>query len=204
MEHFIISLMDRFGYLGVFILIFLENIFPPIPSEIILTFSGYMTTYTSLNIVFIIIWSTLGSLLGSIALYFLGKLISINSIYKFSSSKLGAFFVLKKKDIDRTNLWFSSHGNSCVFFGRFIPIIRSLISIPAGINEMNLFKFSLFSFLGSLIWNSILIFLGNILGSNFTLVVNILKKYSDITLILIVVFLLASFFFYKKGKDLNN
>ena len=203
MEQLIISLMDKFGYLEVFILIFLENIFPPIPSEIILTFSGYMTTYTALNIVLIILCSTFGSLLGTITLYFLGKLISIDSIYRFSSSKIGVFFGLKSNDIKKTILWFSSHGNSCVFFGRFIPIIRSLISIPAGINRMNLFKFSLFSFLGSLIWNSVLILLGNILGNNFTLVVDVLKKYSNITLILMIIFLIV-FTVIKKRRKINN
>lgn len=203
MEQLIISLMDKYGYLGIFLLILLENIFPPIPSEVILTFSGYMITYTSLNLILIILFSTLGSLLGAILLYFLGKIISLESLYYFSSSKLGKLLCINEKDVNMTNQWFSSHGNSCVFFGRFIPIIRSLISIPAGINRMNLFKFSLFSFLGSLIWNSVLILLGNILGNNFTLVVDVLKKYSNITLILMIIFLIV-FTVIKKRRKINN
>lgn len=201
MQELIINLMNNFGYIGVFFLIAIENIFPPIPSEVILTFGGYMTTYTKLNVFLVILFSTLGSVVGAIALYYIGKLLNKDRLTKIVEGKVGKILCLKKEDIDKADKWFDTKGEKCVFFCRFIPIVRSLISIPAGMSEMKLGKFLIYTLFGSLIWNSVLIILGSIVGENWTSIVNIFDTYSTIALIcLIIIFILFVGWFYKKKK----
>ena len=148
MEEFILSMMNQFGYIGVFLLIAIENIFPPIPSEVILLFGGFMTTYSELNIILMIIFATLGSLLGAIVLYYIGKILNKERLKKIVSGKIGKVLRLKNSDIDKADEWFDTKGNKTVFFCRFIPIVRSLISIPAGMSEMPLGKFFLYTTTG--------------------------------------------------------
>ena len=164
MQEFIINIMNSYGYIGVFLLILIENIFPPIPSELILLFGGLMTTYTKLNIIGMIISSTLGSLIGALLLYKIGTIFSKEKLKILISGKLGRVLKLKNSDIDNANKWFTNEGKKTVFFGRFIPLIRSIISIPAGINKMNISKFITYTLLGSVIWNLVLIILGHIVG----------------------------------------
>ena len=199
MEEIIINLMNQFGYIGVFLLIAIENIFPPIPSEVILTFGGYMTTYSNLNVPLVILFSTLGSLVGAIVLYYIGKILNKERLKKIVSGKIGKILFLKQDDIDKADAWFDKKGEKCVFFCRFVPIVRSLISIPAGMSEMKLSKFFLYTTIGSLIWNSVLVILGSIVGENWESIVNIFDTYSNIALIvLIILFIVFCILFYKK------
>ena len=199
MQEFIINLMNQFGYIGIFLLIAIENIFPPIPSEVILTFGGYMTTYSNLNVPLVILSATLGSLLGAIVLYAIGKILNKERLMKIVSGKVGKILHLKKEDIESADKWFDTKGEKCVFFCRFIPIVRSLISIPAGMSEMNIPKFLIYTTIGSLIWNSVLVVVGSIVGENWENIVNIFDTYSTITLILlIIIFILFVIWFYKK------
>ena len=198
--------MNQFGYIGVFLLIAIENIFPPIPSEVILTFGGYMTTYTKLNVPLVILFSTLGSLVGAIALYYIGKILNKERLIKIVNGKIGKVLCLKKDDIEKADKWFDNKGEKCVFFCRFVPIVRSLISIPAGMSEMNLPKFLIYTTIGSLIWNSVLVILGSVVGENWTSIVNIFDTYSNIALILLI-FLFIAFviwFYQKKIKKNKN
>ena len=199
MQEIIINLMNQFGYIGIFLLIAIENIFPPIPSEVILTFGGYMTTYSNLNVPLVILSATLGSLLGAIVLYAIGKILNKERLIKIVSGKVGKILRLKKEDIESADKWFDTKGEKCVFFCRFIPIVRSLISIPAGMSEMNIPKFLIYTTIGSLIWNSVLVVVGSIVGENWENIVNIFDTYSTITLIvLIIIFILFVVWFYKK------
>ena len=199
MENFILDMMNQFGYLGVFLLIAIENIFPPIPSEVILLFGGFMTTYTSLNIFGMSIASTLGSLIGAIVLYLIGKFFNKERLKAIVSSKVGKILRLKNEDIDKADNWFETKGNKTVFFCRFIPIVRSLISIPAGMSEMAMSKFLVYTITGSLIWNVVLIVTGSIVGENWTSILEIFDTYSHIVLILlIIIFIALVFIFYKK------
>ena len=141
MQEIVLNIIGQFGYVGVFLLIAIENIFPPIPSEVILLFGGFMTTYTKLNILGMVIASTLGSVLGAIILYYIGKIFNKDRLKKIISGKLGKILRLKNNDIDKADTWFDTKGQKTVFFCRFIPLIRSLISIPAGMSEMPLLKF---------------------------------------------------------------
>ena len=199
MENFILDMMNQFGYLGVFLLIAIENIFPPIPSEVILLFGGFMTTYTSLNIFGMSIASTLGSLIGAIVLYLIGKFFNKERLKAIVSSKVGKILRLKNEDIDKADNWFETKGNKTVFFCRFIPIVRSLISIPAGMSEMAMAKFLVYTITGSLIWNVVLIVMGSIVGENWTSILEIFDTYSHIVLILlIIIFIALVFIFYRK------
>ncbi len=205
MQEFIINIMNSYGYIGVFLLILIENIFPPIPSELILLFGGFMTTYTKLNIIGMIISSTLGSLIGALLLYKIGTIFSKEKLKILISGKLGRVLKLKNSDIDNANKWFTNEGKKTVFFGRFIPLIRSIISIPAGINKMNISKFITYTLLGSIIWNLVLIILGHIVGRNWKAILKIFKLYSRFSLLLLFILLiiLITKLYKNKSKEKN-
>lgn len=201
MQEFIILMMEKFGYLGVFLLILIENIFPPIPSEVILLFGGFMTTYSSLSVIVMIITSTLASVIGAIILYYIGKILNKDRLKRIVRGKIGKVLRLKEKDIDMADEWFDNKGNKTVFFCRFIPIVRSLISIPAGMSEMPMPKFLIYTTIGSAIWNAVLIFLGNKVGENWEDILSIFDSYSNIVaVILIILFIGGLFIFYSKRK----
>lgn len=204
MQEFIISVMNRFGYVGIFFLIFFENVFPPIPSEVVLLFGGFMTTYTKLNIFLMVVFSTLGSVVGAIVLYYIGKLLNKERLKKIVSGKVGKVLRIKTNDIDKADYWFDTKGNKTVFFCRFIPIVRSLISIPAGMSEMTMGKFLLYTTVGSAIWNSILLIVGNKVGKNWESILSIMNQYSHIVfmllIILFIVFLVYFFGFRTKER----
>lgn len=205
MQEIILSIMGKYGYIGVFLLIMVENVFPPIPSEVILLFGGFMTTYTKLSIFGMVVASTLGSLFGAIVLYYIGKIFNKDRLKKIISGKLGKVLRLKVSDIDNADNWFDNKGNKTVFFCRFIPLVRSLISIPAGMSEMSMFKFLLYTLFGSLIWNTVLIIVGSVVGENWTKIVNVLDTYSHIVvLILFIIFIIGIYLFYSKRRDKKN
>ncbi len=205
MEELIISIMNQIGYLGVFLLIAIENIFPPIPSEVILVFGGFMTTYTSLNIPIMILSATLGSLLGAIVLYYVGKIFNKERLKRIISGKIGKVLRLKENDIEKADKWFDTKGNKTVFFCRFIPIVRSLISIPAGMSEMPMRKFLTYTIAGSLIWNTILIVIGSIVGDKWETIVGYLDEFSNIILIiLIIIFIVALYYWFIIRKRKKN
>ena len=151
MENLIVEIMNSFGYIGICLLIMIENVFPPIPSELILTFGGFMTISSNMTIFGCIIASTIGSLLGAVILYYIGKILNKERLIKIVNSKYGKLLRIKTKDIESADKWFDEKGNKTVFFCRFVPIVRSLISIPAGMSEMPFVKFIIYTLLGSLI-----------------------------------------------------
>ncbi len=205
MEQIIINIMEQVGYLGVFLLIAIENIFPPIPSEVILVFGGFMTTYTSLNIPIMILAATLGSLLGAIVLYYIGKIFNKERLKRIVNGKIGKVLRLKASDIEKADKWFDTKGNKTVFFCRFIPIVRSLISIPAGMSEMPMQKFLLYTISGSLIWNTVLIIVGSIVGDKWETIVGYLDNFSNIILIiLVIIFVVALYYWFVIRKKKQN
>jgi len=198
MENLIIEIMNSFGYIGICLLIMIENVFPPIPSELILTFGGFMTISSNMTIVGCIIASTIGSLLGAVILYYIGKILNKERLIKIVNSKYGKLLRIKTKDIESADKWFDEKGNKTVFFCRFIPIVRSLISIPAGMSEMPFVKFILYTFFGSLIWNTALICVGAFAGDKKDIILSVIDKASNVILILIiVVFIIFVYKFYK-------
>ena len=202
MEEFVISIMNQFGYFGIFFLIFIENIFPPIPSEVVLLFGGFMTTYSKLNLFGMVIFSTLGSTVGAIVLYYVGKILNKERLKKIVSGKIGKILRLKASDIEKADKWFDTKGNKTVFFCRFIPVVRSLISIPAGMSEMIMSKFLLYTITGSLIWNTVLLFVGSKVGENWKKIEQMMNQYSHIILIILIIAFIGFviYHFSKKKK----
>ncbi len=181
MQELIILLMNKYGYLAIFFLITIENLFPPIPSEVILTMGGFMTTYTSLSVTGVVFFSTLASLFGAIILYYVGKLLNRERLMRIASGKIGRLLRLNAADIDNSISWFQKKGTKTVLYCRFIPILRSLISIPAGMSEMKQGTFLLYTTIGSIIWNMVLVTLGSILGASWHSVTIVMKQYSQVT-----------------------
>lgn len=196
MEQFVISIMNQYGYFGIFFLIFVENIFPPIPSEVVLLFGGFMTTYSKLSVPFMVLFSTLGSVAGAIVLYYIGKILNKDRLKKIVAGKIGKVLRLKVNDIEKAVCWFDTKGNKTVFFCRFIPVVRSLISIPAGMSEMSMSKFLLYTFAGSSIWNTVLLIIGNRVGNNWKDILYIMNQYSHIVLILLILALIIFLFYF--------
>ncbi|PTI74692.1 DedA family protein [Staphylococcus succinus] len=189
MEVWITQFMEKFGYWGIAFLIFLENVFPPIPSEIILTFGGFMTTKSDLGFVGVTITSTIGSVLGAIVLYGIGAWIGERNLYRFIN-RYGKILRVKIKDLDKTIGWFEKYGYWTIFFCRFVPLLRSLISIPAGLTRMNLPLFIVFTTIGTLIWNVVLIYLGQAVGGNWHTIVNYMDVYSRIIYIVLAILII--------------
>lgn len=190
MGTFVLTVMESWGYIGICFLIAIENIFPPIPSEVILTFGGFLTTYTKLGPVGVIICATIGSLIGAIVLYYLGY---------FFSDRLDKLF--KSDDIAKANDWFKNKGCKAVLYCRFVPIVRSLVSIPAGINKMNMTIFLLYTSIGTIIWNIVLVYAGVILGSNWSYFASIISRYSKVVLVTIILVILVRIWIKKIKKN---
>ncbi|MEE9753573.1 DedA family protein [Listeria seeligeri] len=205
METWITSIMADFGYIGIFLLIMVENLFPPIPSEIILTFGGFMTTVSSLNVVMVIIVATLGSVVGAILLYKVASYFGKERLTKIVL-KYGRILRLKESDIERAENFFLKYGSWAVFLCRMIPLIRSLISIPAGMTQMKMSRFLVLTTAGSLLWNTVLIGLGAFLGESWNEIVVFMDSFSTIIygIIAVIVVVVLGFFFrarFKKTLD---
>lgn len=200
MENWITNVMEQFGYAGIFIMIAIENIFPPIPSEVILIFGGFMTTYTALTIPGVIAVATAGSVVGAIILYGIGRLLDVPRLETIVE-RWGRLLRVKKEDIHKANDWFSKYGYWTVLFCRMIPLIRSLISIPAGMNRMKFPLFLLFTTLGTLIWNVILVCVGAAVGDSWESIVAFMDVYSTIAYALIaVVVIVGLVLFVRKAR----
>lgn len=199
MENWITDIMSQYGYIGIFLLIMLENIFPPIPSEVILTFGGYMTTQTSMTPIGVILVSTGGSVAGAVILYGIGLLLDVERLEKIVD-RWGRVLRLTKKDIHKADAWFDKYGIWTVLFCRLIPLIRSLISIPAGMSNMKFGLFLLFTTIGTLIWNTILVSVGAAVGDNWESIVGVMDVYSNIVYVLIVLAGLAIILWYLRFR----
>lgn len=200
MQAWVIELMEQLGYIGVFFMMTLENIFPPIPSEVILLFGGFMTTYTNLTVDGVIITATTGSVLGAIILYGIGILINIERMEKVID-RWGHIIRLEKEDLHKANAWFENYGYWAVLFCRMVPIVRSLISIPAGMSGMKFWLFLLFTIIGTAIWNTMLVFVGAILGASWKDILSFFEYYSTIVYFLIAIgFILFILGYIHKGK----
>lgn len=179
MEKWILEIMNNYGYLGMALLILAENLFPPIPSEVILTFGGFMTTYTKMAIPGAVLSATAGSAGGAIILYQAGRLLSPERLDAFLSGQAGRILHLKKSDLLKAADWFDSKGNYTVFLCRFIPIVRSLISVPAGMAGMAFGRFLWMTLLGSFLWNVVLICAGAAAGSSWQKAVEYFGSYTQ-------------------------
>ena len=205
MQEWIIETMNQFGYPGILLLIAIENIFPPIPSEVILTAGGFMTTYADVTIWGVILSATIGSILGAIVLYGGGCLLSTEHLIRLLDGKLGKILRFKKEDVMKALDWFNRRGKLTVLICRCVPIVRSLISIPAGMSRMKLGIFLPLTLLGSLVWNTILVYLGAAAGASYQKILEGTDLYKKITVIVLVLIAAAALIWYlrfrKKAKS---
>ncbi|MGW0709970.1 DedA family protein [Streptomyces sp. NPDC002643] len=174
----IIGLMDLLGAPGAGLAVALENLFPPIPSEVILPLAGFAASTGQLNLYAALLWTTAGSVIGALALYGVGALLGRDRTVAIAAR----LPLVKVSDIEKTEAWFLRHGTKAIFFGRMIPVFRSLVSIPAGVERMPLPTFTLLTTLGSAIWNTIFVVSGYVLGANWTEVTSIVSTYSKVVL----------------------
>ena len=200
--------MQIMGYPGLSIVMFLENVFPPIPSEIVLPLAGTLTVSADpavaprFNMVSVIVWATMGSFLGAWLWYWIGYLISEDRVRKLLQ-KVGKYIMITEKDLDQALKWFNKYGEWCVFFGRMIPIIRTLISVPAGLSKMHWLKFSIFTIIGTSLWNIFLGFAGRLMGDNYTVIVDWIDKFK-IAVIVICVAVVCIFYIRRIIKKKNG
>ena len=161
-----LSLMENIGEWGVGLFTLLETVFPPIPSEIVLPLAGFLSQQGELSLPLVIVTSTVGAYVGALLLYFLGAKLGLER----SIRGLSRLPLVERSDFEKAAEWFTRHGKSAVFFGRLIPGVRSLISLPAGASNMNLVTFSAFTISGSAVWNGLLVSLGAALGTQYELI----------------------------------
>ena len=200
MEEWIKGLVEQFGYWGVFFLIAIENVFPPIPSEVILTFSGFLTYSTNLTVFGVVLVSTAGSVIGAVILYGIGLLLDVERLEKIID-KYGKVLRLTKEDIYKADAWFDKYGIWTVLFCRVIPLVRSLISIPAGMSNMNFGLFLLFTTIGTLVWNTILVNVGASVGSNWHQIVEYMDVFSNVVYVILgLLFILAIVWYIRKRR----
>jgi membrane protein DedA with SNARE-associated domain len=166
MAQWVMDTIYSLGYIGIVLLMFLENVFPPIPSEVIMPLAGFMVTQGRLSFTGIVIAGTLGSVLGALPLYYFGRLIGEERLYQFFD-RYGRWLAISRQDTERAKRWFERHGALAVLLCRLVPALRSLISIPAGIARMNVTLFLIYTTIGAMVWTTLLAYLGYFLGTNF-------------------------------------
>ncbi|MBQ1095470.1 DedA family protein [Streptomyces sp. b94] len=181
------DLMDALGAPGAGLAIALENLFPPLPSEVILPLAGFAASSGRMNLIAVLLWTTAGSVIGALALYGVGALLGRDRTVAIA----GKLPLVKVSDIEKTEAWFLKHGTKAVFFGRMIPIFRSLISVPAGVERMRLPVFVALTTLGSAIWNTVFVLAGYALGDNWSEVSGIASTYSKVILAIAALALLV-------------
>ncbi|MEW6422818.1 MAG: DedA family protein [Deinococcota bacterium] len=200
MADWVQNLMDSLGYLGILLLMIVENLFPPIPSELIMPSAGFAASRGDLNLLLVIAVGTLGSVLGTLPLYYLGRAFGEERLVQWAE-RYGRWLTLRGEDIRRADAWFDRYGAGAVLFGRLVPGIRSLLSLPAGMSEMPLPKFLLYSAIGSGLWASALAGAGYLLGENYDQVEQYLAPVSRAVLAVVVV--AATVWFVRRKKALG-
>lgn len=197
MTDWIISIMEQLGYFGIALLMFLDNVFPPIPSEVIMPSAGFAASKGQLLLSGVIIAGSIGSLLAAALLYWVGRKIPNQSIFNWVD-RYGKYLFIKSEDVKKALDWFEKYGHRVVFFGRMVPAVRSLISIPAGMSHMPFWKFMLYSSVGTIIWTTFLACVGYYFGNNIELMQQIFSRVGYV--IITIVLILVAYFFYKKSK----
>ncbi len=191
MQEAFFQFISDFGYFAVAALILLENVFPPIPSEVILPLSGFLATQTDMSLGGVIAFATVGSVVGAYFLYGIGRLLSQERLEGFFDTKPMRMLGFKSDDVSKAIGWFDRKGQITVLICRCIPVVRSLISIPAGTAKMNMVRFALYTLVGSLAWNAILCTLGFWAGGAWEQVTAQAEWVSDVVKVVIIVVALA-------------
>jgi membrane protein DedA with SNARE-associated domain len=189
----ITSVIARLGYLGVATLTFLENLFPPIPSELVIPLAGFVAAQGDLRLDLVIVMGSVGSLAGALVWYAVGKRVGEQRLRKLVA-RHGRWLTLSPEDVDRAQQWFRRHGAVAVFVGRLVPGVRTFVSLPAGFSSMPLGRFMLYSALGTAIWTAALAYAGVVLQANFTLIGDYINAATNVLFAVAGVLLVRRYF----------
>ena len=179
------DVIEQLGYLGVALLVVLENVFPPIPSEIVLPFAGFVAQRGSDSVVLMILAATVGSVIGALIMYWIAAIIGDERLHAFTR-RFGKWVQIREADLTRAEEWFDRHAMSAVLVGRCVPLIRSVVSIPAGFRRMKLIPYIAYTFFGSLVWNIALVGAGAVLGENWERVEPVVATFQWIVIVVIL------------------
>jgi membrane protein DedA with SNARE-associated domain len=185
MFDWITGFVGRSGYLGVFLLMLAENVVPPIPSELIMPLAGFTAAQGQLSVILVVLAGTAGSIFGALLWYYVGRSLGAERLKRLAA-RHGRWLTIHPDDVDRAKAWFDRHGSKAIFFGRLVPAVRTLISVPAGISGMPLASFLAWTVLGSSLWTGLLAGAGYILQSQYRLVADYLNPVSTIVVVLMV------------------
>ncbi len=199
MVDLIVEFIARSGYVGVFLLMALENIFPPLPSEMIMPFAGFVASKGDLNLVGVLLAGTAGSVAGALPWYYAGKRLGRERLTR-AASKYGRWLTVSAQEMEKSIETFESHGKITILFGRIVPAVRTLISVPAGLTEMPLQTFLAYTTAGSLIWTGVLVGAGFLLEKNYSAVARYVDPAAKTVVAVIVIAYLYRFFIQEKGK----
>ncbi len=201
MSEWIIKVMEQLGYFGIALLMFLDNVFPPIPSEIIMPSAGFTASQGQLSLTGVILAGSIGSLIAAAVLYWVGRKISHETLFTWINL-YGKYLFIKTEDVKKALDWFEKYGHRVVFFGRMIPAVRSLISIPAGMSHMPFWKFMTYSALGTVIWTTFLATVGYYFGNNTALMQQIFSNVGYVIVAIVILFLI--YFWFRKIKKIHK
>jgi len=196
----IVDMAAQAGYLGVFLLMLAENIFPPIPSELIMPLAGFAAARGDMDMITVILAGTAGSVVGALPWYYAGLLFGKDRL-KAIAARHGRWLTMTPADIDQASDWFARYGITAVFFGRLVPAVRTLISVPAGIVRMRMLPFLFFSTVGSLLWTAFLAFAGYVLESQYELIEEWIDPISKSVMLLIIGIYLYRFIRFKPQQS---
>jgi membrane protein DedA with SNARE-associated domain len=194
-----ITVISTLGYAGVFVLMAAESMIIPIPAELVMPFAGFLVAQAKFKMVYVFIASSLGSIAGSMISYWMGRKGGNRLVIHF-----GKFLLLDLADLKKTEAYFERKGEGTIFIGRLIPVVRHLISIPAGIGKMDLKKFTLYTFAGATLWNMFLAWLGYILGQNWNRIRHYTEPVSKVVVLLLVAGFAYFVYHHVKSKRLNR
>jgi membrane protein DedA with SNARE-associated domain len=180
------QIIQTIGYPGIAFVMFAENVFPPIPSELIMPFAGFLVGRGEFNFIGVWLAGVIGSVLGAIVLYYIGMWAG-DKVLRTFLQRYGKYFTVTEREYDRALDFFARYGDAMVLIGRVIPLVRSIISLPAGANHMPMFRFILFTTIGSAIWSGALAYAGVLLGENWEEVIGFIENYQDIVMAVVVI-----------------
>lgn len=199
LAHFIISIIESTGYLGIFILMTLESALIPLPSEITMPFSGFLVSQGTFDFWLVVLAGGIGNLAGSLIAYYLGFLLEESVLHVFVR-RFGKFILLTMDDYEKGERWFRKHGELIAFTSRLLPAVRTFISLPAGVAEMNVVRFSIYTLVGSLLWSTFLTFIGVKLGENWHSISDYFHKF-DLIIGIAFVAVVAFYIWHKWPKS---
>lgn len=201
LTSFAIKLVSDLGYPGIVLVMALENVFPPIPSEAVMPLAGFLVTTGRFNFILAVTMGVLGSLLGGLILYYLGAIIGSQKVRGFIEM-YGKYLMISAEDLNAAEQWFNRHGERAVLLARMVPVVRSVISIPAGFIKMPLSRFIIYSTIGIACWTTLLTVVGVVLGNNWEKLSPVLRSFDFIVVGVLLV--LLAYYVFKKTKKQEN